>query len=477
MADRSRLSRDTDRALVAGVCAGIARRLGIDPVLIRVGAVVLTVVTGGIAALFYGLLWVMLPSTGTGPSAGGRRGGGRSGSGRSAADPIGAEPGAAGRSSWIVGAGAGLITLGLLFIFRELGIWWSDSLVWPLVLASAGLALFWRQITGSDEGDPAGRGDTDRTGAGWVGTGGAGGTAGAGGSAVGADAAVRPGGAHGGPGGDFGPKGPPRGGGRAGAGGGSRRSRLGPYRGGFGVALILGGALLFLYINGALGGAGNVALAVVTAVVVLALVLAPLWVRLARNLSTERAARIRSQERAEVAAHLHDSVLQTLALIQKQPEDARRISTLARRQERELREWLSGDGDRDRADSLAAALEAVAAEVEETYEVPVEVVTVGDCDLDQRNTALVAAGREALTNAVRHAGEAGPVRIYAEIDASGTQVFIHDRGEGFDLDAVPADRRGVRDSILGRMERHGGSARVRSTPGEGTEIELTMEAK
>ncbi len=315
------------------------------------------------------------------------------------------------------------------------------------MLAIAGFALFWRQFTGpgEDEPGPADRIESPRSAALSAASGDAGGRA----EQPRAIAAAS----------------------------GGRKSRLGPYRGGFGIALILGGALLFLYINGALGGAGNAALAVVTALIVLGLVLAPLWVRLARNLSTERAARIRSQERAEVAAHLHDSVLQTLALIQKQPEDARRISTLARRQERELREWLSGDGERDRADSLAAALEAVAAEVEERYEVPVEVVTVGDCDLDPRNTALVAAGREALTNAARYAGEAGPVRIYAEIDASGTQVFIHDRGDGFDLDSVPTDRRGVRDSILGRMERHGGSARVRSTPGEGTEIELIMEAK
>ncbi|MFA9401146.1 MAG: PspC domain-containing protein [Acidobacteriota bacterium] len=443
MANRSRLSRDTDQALVAGVCAGIARRLGIDPALVRVGAVVLTIATGGIAALVYGLLWVILPADGTEQPTGGSGSRTESRAGREGEADTATE----GRASWIVGVGAGLITLGLLFVFRELGIWWSDSLVWPLVLATAGVALFWRQFTGpgADQRD-----DPDRDG--------------------GPRVAGRPAGRD-----DPGSPGPGPGGTETASR--APKSRLGPYRGGFGVALILGGALLFLYINGALGGAGNVALAVVTAFIVLGLVLAPLWVRLARNLSAERAARIRSQERAELAAHLHDSVLQTLALIQKRPEDSRRISTLARRQERELREWLSGDPDRDRADSLSAAIESVAAEVEERHEVPVEVVTVGDCDLDRRNTALVAASREALTNAARHAGEAGPVRIYAEIDPSGSQVFVHDRGDGFDLGAVPPDRRGVRDSIVGRMERHGGSARVRSTPGEGTEIELIMEAK
>ena len=435
MANRPRLSRDTEGALLGGVCAGIARRLDIDPALVRVGAVVLTIATGGIAALAYGLLWVILPAGG--PAPGDRL----TGTDRPVSERDRALTVAAGRSSWMVGAGAGLITLGLLFIFRELGVWWSDSLVWPLVLATAGVALFWRQFSGPGSDGPSAPGSA----------------------------------------GDLGSPGRPGVGGQGPAPAetvsGARKSRLGPYRGGFGIALIFGGALLFLYINGALGGAGNAALAVVTAVIVLGLVLAPLWVRLARNLSTERAARIRSQERADLAAHLHDSVLQTLALIQKQPEDPRRISTLARRQERELREWLSGDDERDRADSLAAAIEAVAAEVEERYEVPVEAVTVGDINLDEQNTALVAASREALTNAARYAGEAGPVRIYAEIDSSGTQVFVHDRGEGFDLETVPADRRGVRDSILGRMERHGGSARVRSTPGEGTEIELIMEAK
>jgi signal transduction histidine kinase len=235
--------------------------------------------------------------------------------------------------------------------------------------------------------------------------------------------------------------------------------------------------VLFLYINGALDAGGDAALAVVTVVVVLALVLAPLWVRLGRRLADERAARIRSQERAELAAHLHDSVLQTLAMMQKHSDDPREVSTLARRQERELRDWLSGRTGAERELSLAAALEAVAAEVEEQHGVAVEAVTVGDRALDDGGLAITGAAREAMVNAVRYAGEDGPVRMFAEITPKSTQVFVRDRGPGFDLAQVPADRRGVRDSILGRMDRNGGRAELRSEAGEGTEVELIMESK
>jgi len=413
---------------VAGVCAGFARRFALDPVLVRVVTTVLIVVTGGLAALVYILLWAVLPAgsgESDGPAASGswaaRRARRRRQGGSHEAFPA---PGSGGpdsddtpyRGSWLVGAGAGLTLLGLLFIFRDLDIWWSDTLVWPLVLATAGAALVWRQFSGAGES----RGDTS---------------------------------------------------GRR-----ARRSRLGPYRGWFGVALLLAAGVLFLYVNGALEAGGKVALAGLTAVVVLGLVLVPLWARLAGRLSAERAERIRSQERAEVAAHLHDSVLQTLALIQKNPGDSRRVSTLARSQERELRQWLAGGSPAGPGRSLAAALEDTAAEVEELHQTPIEVVTVGDRPLDERSAALLAAGREALTNAARHAGEGGPVSLYAEITPERTQVFIRDRGPGFDPDAIPSGRHGIRDSITGRMERHGGQARINSERGEGTEIELTMEA-
>jgi signal transduction histidine kinase len=175
-----------------------------------------------------------------------------------------------------------------------------------------------------------------------------------------------------------------------------------------------------------------------------------------------------------MAAHLHDSVLQTLALVQQRAEDPRAVAALARRQERELRAWLSrrtppaGDAPR-----LAAALEAVAGEVERDHGVAVDVVAVGDADLDERGRALVAAAREAVVNAAKF-GAGSPVAVYAEALDGELQVFVRDRGPGFDPGALPADRRGVRESIVGRMARHGGRAEIHSAPGAGTEVELTM---
>jgi signal transduction histidine kinase len=209
-------------------------------------------------------------------------------------------------------------------------------------------------------------------------------------------------------------------------------------------------------------------------VVVLGVILAPWIVRLVRSLTEERAARIRSQERAEVAAHLHDSVLQTLAMMQRRAGDPAEVAALARRQERELRAWLSDRPAPGQSARLAGALEAAAADVEEQHGVPVEVVVVGDRDLDAAHEAVVAAAREAMTNAAKFGG-GSPVDVYAESSDSCTQVFVRDRGPGFDPDAVPADRRGVRESIVGRMERHGGRARVTSGTGYGTEVELVLE--
>jgi signal transduction histidine kinase len=219
------------------------------------------------------------------------------------------------------------------------------------------------------------------------------------------------------------------------------------------------------------------AVAIVSAVV--AALVVPWFARLARTLSAERSARIREQERAELAAHLHDSVLQTLALIQKRSGDAREVAGLARRQERELRSWLNmGSTLRSRPseDTVAGALQAVAAEVEELHRVRVEVVTVGDGPLDTSMQTVVLAAREALTNAAKFAGTER-VDLYAEVQPGCVEVYIRDRGVGFDPTAVPEDRRGLRDSIVGRMERHRGLATVRSRPGEGTEVELRMGRK
>jgi signal transduction histidine kinase len=233
---------------------------------------------------------------------------------------------------------------------------------------------------------------------------------------------------------------------------------------------------VFLWLNGALVAARDVVLAVVVVVVGLTIILAPWWLRLVRGLDAERAERIRSQERAELAAHLHDSVLQTLALMQKRAQDPREVAALARRQERELRSWLNAPGGRrgEPDASLATALEDAVAEVEDAHGVPVEVVAVGDRPLDARGAALVAAAREAVLNAVKFAPDA-PISVYAEVDGDRVEVFVRDRGPGFDLAAVPADRRGLRESVLGRMERHGGRAEVHTLPGAGTEVELVLE--
>jgi signal transduction histidine kinase len=167
-------------------------------------------------------------------------------------------------------------------------------------------------------------------------------------------------------------------------------------------------------------------------------------------------------------------VLQTLTLMQKRADDPREVATLARRQERELREWLF-DEERSSEASFAAALRAAAEEVEDAHGIQVEVVEVGDAELDDSAVAVVAAAREAMTNAAKFAPDAGPVALYAEAENGRLEVYVRDRGPGFDPDALPADRRGVRESIVGRMERHGGTAKIDSAPGEGTEVELVLD--
>lgn len=173
-----------------------------------------------------------------------------------------------------------------------------------------------------------------------------------------------------------------------------------------------------------------------------------------------------------MAAHLHDSVLQTLALIQR-TDDPRRMVTLARAQERELRRWLFESVPTAAAETVASALRAAAERVEADHDVPVEVVTVGDAELDERLRALAAAAGEAITNAAAHSG-AGRVSVFCEVTDEGVEVYVVDQGKGFDPAAVAPDRRGIRDSIKGRVERHGGTARVDSRVGEGTEVALRM---
>jgi signal transduction histidine kinase len=381
--------RDPSHGYLGGVCSGFATRVGIDPLLIRIGFVA-AVALGGVAIPLYALAWLLIPAEGPERPAVQRlltRG-----------------------DTWLVAAGMGCLVASGLLLLRAWGVWFvSDRFLWPFVIAAAGGALIWRQSQTAPE-----------------------------------RVAQR-----------------------------ARLPRQTVNRATAGAALVVGGALIFLYVNDALAPARDIVLPVLVMLVAVAIILAPWWIRLVRGLADERAARIRSQERAEVAAHLHDSVLQTLALVQKRADDPREVAALARRQERELRAWLNNT--RPTGDvTLASALEAAAAEVEADHQVPIEVVTVGDGPLDEAAAALVAAAREALVNASKFAGPE-PISLYAEVTDGRVEVFVRDRGPGFDADEVPHDRRGVRDSIVGRMERHGGHATVHSTPGHGTEVELVIE--
>ena len=235
-----------------------------------------------------------------------------------------------------------------------------------------------------------------------------------------------------------------------------------------GVALsALGAVLLFS------AGGTSTALLAPGAVAGALLMIGGPWVwRLAVERDAERTARVRSEERSDMAARVHDSVLQTLALIQRHAHDPRRVASLARRQERELRGWLYADRPLgDETASLAAALSAAAGDVEELHGVKVELASAGDCPVDGSVEALVLAAREAMTNAAKFAG-VEEIDVYLEVTDASVGVFVRDRGAGFDRAAVPADRKGVAESIVGRMERAGGRATIVTAPGGGTEVEL-----
>jgi signal transduction histidine kinase len=404
------MRRDRAAGWLGGVCAGIARRYGIDSALVRLVFVVATA-AAGFGIFLYALLWLVIPA---GEAQRQRR---RLPTGRGAIE---------------VAAGTGLLLMSVLLGFRELGIWFSDAVVWPLVLIASGGALIWR---GSATAAPAPeepataplvRGEAEEP----------------------AAAEARS----------------------------VRRAAAAMSRTGVGIALVIAAGFVFLQASGALSAARDVILAVIAVVVVLGVIFAPWIVRLVRSLTEERAQRIRSQERAEMAAHLHDSVLQTLALVQRRSTDPQEVAALARRQERELRAWLAERPAPGKEASLAPALEEAAAEVEERHGVPVEVVVVGERDLDPSLEALVAAAREAMTNAAKF-GAGSPVDVYAESNSDSVHVYVRDRGPGFDPSSLPSDRHGVRESIMGRMERHGGRARIASDPETGTEVELELPAR
>jgi signal transduction histidine kinase/phage shock protein PspC (stress-responsive transcriptional regulator) len=199
----------------------------------------------------------------------------------------------------------------------------------------------------------------------------------------------------------------------------------------------------------------------------------PWWLRLLADLDAERQARVRSEERAEVAAHLHDSVLQTLSLIQRHADDPQKMVNLARRQERELRNWLDPGRVNRAGGSVRGRLDVIASDVEDLHGVPIEVVVVGDALVDDRLDAMLGAAREAMVNAAKHSG-AGRVDCYAEVSPTAVEVFVRDGGDGFDPAGIPADRRGIRESIERRMSRAGGTVTIHSAPGDGTEIELRL---
>jgi len=401
----STMQRGTDRVF-AGVSSGVAAALRVDPIIVRVGFVVLSV-AGGVGIPLYFVLWFLMP----GPDGGDR--GLRPGSRFSNLD---LQHGDVRRPVAI-----GLIVAGTVLLFRNVGPWFSDVAVWPVTLAGFGIAVLWAR---SDDDERARL----------------------------TEVAGRPL--------------------QAVIGG-----RQGALRLAIGAVLVFAGIGAFLAANDALGAARQVGLAMAMTIAGLGVILGPWIRRLVAELGQERRERIRSEERAEVAAHLHDSVLQTLALIQRNADRPRELAALARRQERELRSWLYGDRNAStngHNSTLAAAVDAMVAEVEDLHGIEVEVVTVGDCPVDERVDGLLLAAREATVNAAKHAG-VETVSLYVEAEPDRLTAFVRDRGAGFDATQVPDDRRGIAESIRQRMTRQGGTAVITSAPGEGTEVALELK--
>ena len=314
--------------------------------------------------------------------------------------------------------GVGVVTLGLVLQARIIGVGFVDALVWPAAIIALGLAVAWRRV-----------GDVEA--AGWLESE-------------------------------------------------SKTVRIGILRVSTRVLRLIGGATVVLLGSVSLLGSELTVgtwlrtmsgLAVMLAGVVV--MFSPTLRALAAALVDERQRRIRADERAVISSHLHDSVLQTLALIQKRVADPAEVAALARQQERELREWLY-DKRRPEEATLQSALTAATAEVEAAYRVPIECIVVGDAVLDERVTALIAAAREAMVNASKFS-MAPVVDVYGEVSSERIELFVRDRGIGFDPSAVAADRRGVAESIVGRLERIGGTAEIRSASGEGVEVRLCIE--
>jgi signal transduction histidine kinase len=244
------------------------------------------------------------------------------------------------------------------------------------------------------------------------------------------------------------------------------------------VGAMIGAGGIVLLVEGhttaaALRPVGGAALVIAASVIIFG----PWWLSLVRDLIAERQARVRAEERAEMAAHVHDSVLQTLALIQRTADDPQNVVRLARAQERELRAWLfegraPGSVGED-ANLLSEGIGLLERQVEADHGITVQVVMVGDCELDDGLRALLDAAREATVNAAKWSG-ASEVSLFAEVGAETVMLYVRDRGQGFDPDAVPEGRQGIAQSIRARVARFGGTALIRSAPGQGAEVELSM---
>lgn len=436
-ASRPPLVRGSDR-VIAGVCAGLARHLGWPVRMVRIGMVV-AALAGGAGVAFYAWLWIMVPTADenakrntprpaspiapavsapydAGPAA--PLAGGPLTAGGRTPGPAGAarEPAAEPWRNRVPGMrygkeillGTGLLLAAGILIARLLGLDVPLGTLIPAAAILGGAAIAWMQL---DETRRAGLVDKTK-----------------------ADQ----------------------------AGGWARLAA--------GLALVVAGVLVMVSGSGSWEQTWLALLASVAVLGGVALVLLPWGLKFWRDLETERAGRVRATERAEIAAHLHDSVLQTLALIQRRAGNEHDVVRLARAQERELRGWLYRDPGKE-AGQLSEGIKAAAAEVEDALGHAVEVVSVGDSAMAERHEALVQAAREAMLNAARHGG--GAVSVYLEVTDGAAEVFVKDRGPGFDPDAVPADRLGVRESIIGRMNRHGGTAAIISSP-DGTEVRLRL---
>jgi signal transduction histidine kinase/phage shock protein PspC (stress-responsive transcriptional regulator) len=385
--ERSATTIGGDGRLLTGTAAATAATLRVNPVVVRLGFVLLAI-AGGWGVLLYLAAWGAFAFAVPPPPA------------RPSDEP--ADP----RRD----LGAGLVVIGLVIQARLWGFAFSDAVVWPVAVLLVGLAVGWRRLGTVEVAELIEAEETD-----------------------------------------------------------ARATALRIVAGG---VLAVGGLVSIVGAHLTLSEWARTMVGLVAVVAGVAVILGPTLRILSTALVSERRQRIRADERAVISSHLHDSVLQTLALIQKRSLDPSEVQALARRQERELRQWLYGDREA-RAGTVRAALEDAAAEVEDLHRVAVECVVVGDRPLDPRSEATALAAREAMVNAAKFSGE-HRVSVYAEVGADELEVFVRDRGVGFDPSEVAADRRGIAESIVARMDRVGGTASVRSAPGEGTEVRLRL---